>query len=257
MVDLAGEWQFINTITAPPASGQMRLNHATQTSATKMWVSKTPATSGDASAALAAILKGMEVTIKNKADPTKTQVYTVSNTPVDATGYFEYPVVWTRGNGPIPEQRTLISAVTVTASVAVEVAPMKALKACTPVHTDVSGQLITFDFAYPFEGLHLMSPGMTLRQYYAAQAMLGFIAGSNVPASNLVGKVAAFAFTAADSMIAFEAKERAGYLMPVAGSDRNAPATSVTIPEVDDGASLRPPPASPTTKAVWPRKIIS
>ena len=253
MAEFPGEWNFTATITAPPSTGQMRLNAAAQASATKLWVHKTPASGGDASADLAKIKVGWEVVIANKTDPTKNQTYAVTAAPVDATSYVEYPVVWRRGNA-VPEQRTTLAAASI--SVSVQVNPPLALRAETNTHTEVSGQLITFDFAFPWQGKNYTSPGMTLRQYYAGRAMQGFIAGSNVPAANLVGKVAAYAFTVANSLIAFEEKERLGYHMPPAGSDRNAPTAPPSPPPPEDASVLKPP-LSPTMKQVWPRKIIS
>ena len=197
-----------------------------------------------------------EVTIRNKCDASKWQAYTVANTPVDASGYVEFPVVWLRGNGTVPEQRTLISAIA--GGVTVNVTPIPPLHASSG-HVEIDGQLIIFDFAHPFVGANYISPGLTKRQWYAGQAMTGFIAASNVSAANLVGRLAAFCFTAANSMIAYEQNERNGYQMPMAGADRNAPATPVTPPETAPAqqAILQPPPPSPTVKAAWPRKIIS
>src|SRR5207342_3969110 len=91
------------------------------------------------------------------------------------------------------------------------------------------------DFAYPFAGSDYVCPGMTMRQWYATNAMLGFIS-SNTSAANLVGRVAVYAFQVADSMIAFEEKERQGYTIPVVGGNRNAAAPK-PVPDPDQAAA--------------------
>jgi hypothetical protein len=117
-----GEWNFIGTLTAPPSSGQIRLDNAAQTSATKMWVHKLTATGSDASTALAGIEKGMEVTIANKSDAAKTQTYAVVADPINNSGYVELPVLWQRGGGSaIPAQRTVLTVTVVSTSVSAPV----------------------------------------------------------------------------------------------------------------------------------------
>ena len=252
-----------------------------------MWVNKTTALSGDASADLATIVKGVEITLTNKSDSTKWQTYSVSANPIDNTGYVDFPVVWLRGAAAIPVQRTLMTtaqaalvnvtgqsltaavgaaAVQAVRRVAVNVtgqpltaalgtatvqlphpisvdvtgeavtaaigtntvkttqhaevfvtSPMLCMKVQTNDLTDIKGQAISFDYAYPFEGQNLSSPGMTIRQYYASQAMMGFIAAAP-PAANLVGALANFSFQVADSMINYEKAEKAGFKHPMAGS---------------------------------------
>lgn len=257
----AGEWNYIGTIAVPPSTGQVRLDAATQTAATHVWINKTTAMSTDASAVLATIGKGQDLSIYNKSDPTKGQVYSVTGTPIDGGTYFDYPVVWksSAASGAFPAQRTIIEVVSLPLSVAVTGSALQAstfaptiiqgagisvpvigqsaqsrvgattfrqdqhielIVACLKAQTsavDVSGQLITHDYFHPFEGLHLTSPGLTIRQWYAGQALTGFIANSQRPAANLIGKVADYCFKVADSMIAYEAKQKAGELTPPAG----------------------------------------
>jgi hypothetical protein len=297
----AGEWNYIGTIAVPPSTGQVRLDAASQTAATHVWINKTTAMSTDASAVLAAIVKGQDLSIYNKSDPTKGQVYTVTGNPVDGGTYFDYPVVWKSSatNGAFPAQRTIIEVVSLPLSVAVTglaLQPSSGLPtlitargiaiaisgqsvqssagwttfrgqgvtvpvsgpqpaqisagtttfredqrieiaiACLTMKVgplDVSGQLVTHDYFHPFEGLHLTSPGLTIRQWYAGQALTGFIANSQRPAANLIGKVADYCFKVADSMIAYEAKQAAGTLTPPAGGRPNppvAPPPSIAAP---------------------------
>ena len=224
---IPGEWQFINTLTAPPASGQARLNNLTQTAATKLWISKTPATGGDVSALLAQVKQGQELSITNKANSSKWQVYVVSGSPVDNAGYTEFPITWRRGGSTIPEQRLYLAVVStnVTANatgqqIAASTGPVTVstkqgvvvdvvMSTCARVQAgrlDISGQLMTREFAYPFQGKNYTSPGMTLRQYYVGQAITGFLA-SGGPIGNLIGKGAAYCFQVANSMIEYEAKQ--------------------------------------------------
>jgi hypothetical protein len=84
---------------------------------------------------------------------------------------------------------------------------------------EVIGRVYMPGQAYPSDTPIGFSPGMTLRQYYAGQAVTGFIAASNVPASNLMGgKLAEYAFKLADSLIKFEKDEAAGKKPPIVGS---------------------------------------
>jgi len=76
---------------------------------------------------------------------------------------------------------------------------------------DIVGHIYLPGMAYPSDTPVGFSPGMTLRQFYAGQAIMGFISASNVPASNLMGgKLAEYAFKLADSLIAYEKGEATG-----------------------------------------------
>ena len=61
---------------------------------------------------------------------------------------------------------------------------------------DITGQLVTREFAYPFEGRNYTSPGMTIRQWYAGMALQGFISKS--VAANLIGTLPVYCFKLAD-----------------------------------------------------------
>jgi hypothetical protein len=264
----AGEWNYINTVTAPPASGQIRLDNVTQTAATHVWVHKTTATTADASAALLAILKNQEISVYNKTDPTKGQVYAVTGIPIDGGSYVDYPVVWKRSGsgGAFPAQRTVLEVVSTPATVLIDGQSMQAGTTATTHklgyaveldvkcltahagHLEVTGQLISFDYFHPFEGLHLTSAGITKRQWYAGQAMVGFI--SNAVAANLLyGQLAEWCFRAADSLIAHEAKEAAGITRPPAGGKQAPPAPVAPI-----AAAVGPPSVSEAQVAALRKK---
>jgi len=214
---LIGEWQFINTLTAPPASGQLRLNQTIQKNATLMWVHKTSATGLNATAQLAEVKEFDELRIQDKDEPDKWHVYAVNGTPVSATSHMQFPVAWVRGGLDVPQQRLTFEVLPPVNQIVV-LEPLPGLAAHT-AHVEVKGQLVTFDYAFPFLGPNVTSPGMTIRQFYAGQALMGFIA-SQAPAANLIGKVAPYCFTVADSLLEFERKESEGIKVPIAGTPR-------------------------------------
>jgi hypothetical protein len=190
MVSRVGEWQFFGTTTPPPANGQVRLNTASQTAATRMYVSKTTATSVDASAYLTGIIAGQELYLQDKDNFTKWQIYKVTEPPVNGTNYVDYPVVWVRGGGiDIPVQRIFFA-----------------------VDEVATAEVLASPFAYPSTTAFGISMGMTIRQFYAAHAAQGFLAKGIV--GNLIGIGADLAFRVADSLIEFEERERAAKNAP-------------------------------------------
>lgn len=189
---MRGEWNYINTITAPPASGQLRLNNTAQQSATLMWVHKTTANAIDSTNFLAAVKQDNEIYIQDKDDATKYQAYRVVGLPINNTAYLQYPIVWTRGNGTVPQQRVIFVI--------------------------LPGSQ-TADYAYPSTspaGTHL---GLTTEQYYATQAMIGFI-GAGVAENLVYGQLAEWSFTVAKSMAAQEKRVAKGESRPPAGTPK-------------------------------------
>ena len=192
-IGFISEWQFMGTVTAPPATGQVRLNHSTQKNATMMWIHRITINGNDASVYLQTVKQSTVLRLRDKDDQTKWQSFTVSGTPVNKTDYWEYPVIWQAGDQPVAQQRIFIDIPTASASVDLQGLTLNANTGTV----DISGQLLTREFAYPFQGLHYTSPGMTLRQYYVGQAITGFLA-SGGPIGNLIGKGAAYCFQVAE-----------------------------------------------------------
>jgi hypothetical protein len=181
MVSRVGEWMFNNSNIVPPPNGQLRLNTTAQPDATKMWVSKMTATSVDATSYLLSVMAGQEIYFQDKDNFTKWQVYRVTAPPIPQTNHIEYPVVWVRGGGiPVPEQRIFLAIDEVS-----------------------TAEVLASPYVYPSTTAFGISLGLTIRQFYAGQAMTGFIA-SNALASNLVGRLPDYAFRVADSMIEYE-----------------------------------------------------
>jgi len=192
---MRGEWNYINTLTAPPSTGQLRMNSATQNLATLMWVHKTTANSVDATNFLTAVKKDHEVYFQDKDDATKWQAYKVTAAPTNSGTYMTFPIVWTRGNGIVPQQRAIFV-----------ILPGGAQD----------------DYAYPSTtpvGTHL---GVTVKQYYATEAMIGFITGG--VAQNLTsGQLAEWSFQVAESMVVQDRMKASGINRPPAGTPkRNA-----------------------------------
>lgn len=105
-----GEWNFIATTTAPPATGQIRLDNVTQASATHMYVSNITATSVDVSAVLKFLVKsGSRLLLQDKDDSTKYVIYTASADATIASGYVDIPLTFVEQGGAIPAQRCLLS----------------------------------------------------------------------------------------------------------------------------------------------------
>lgn len=300
---LLGEWNFVTTTTAPPSTGQMRLDSMTPASATKVWVSKTDATNADASAALAALKLNYRITLQNKGDTTKALTYRISGAPVDQGAYMEYPAAWLTGDPTLPNgQRTNLINTSIPVSVPVTSpalqaksgtvataqgvgvsvvvkSPALAMSTGTPTFSLGVAQEVTgielamsvgtptfkLDCRFPVTGQVLQaqagsvnitgriyipgqafpsdtpmgySGGMTLRQWYVGQAMMGLISYLG-PTANLVGRLADISFRVADSMLEFEKKEQAGVIRP-------------PVP-------ARPPPFPPSTLPVplVPRNITT
>jgi len=215
MATLLGEWQFIDTLTAPPSTGLIRLNQVAQATATKLWVNRTTATGANATAVLQGILQGQDIRLDNKTDASKWQTYTVTGPPVTVTTHLEYPVAWKAGGGAITQQRSLLYSLPA-GNVSVPLEPHHSLEAHVG-NVDITGQLVIRDFAFPFQGKTYTNTGLSIRQWYAGQAMVGFLSGKAVNA-NLIGTLATYAFKVADSMIAFEEAESDGTPQPIVGA---------------------------------------
>lgn len=275
---LLGEWIF-STTAGSPATGQIRMDNATQNLATKVGVHKQDANGTDASAALTPLKLGGRINLQIKTDATKSQTYSITGTPVDQSTYIDYPVAWVSGDQPLTGQRTNLTNVSVPVSVTVQSpaamqasvgtasinltttasvtsAAMQAsvgtvssfkLTMIFPITMDaeceaqtgnvrVIGHVHLPDMAYPSDTPNGFSEGMTLRQWYAGQAMTGFIA-SQAPAANLIDRLAYYCFKAADSMMAYEVQEKTGIVPPVGSPPVERPPDQA--PNADQIVGLR------------------
>lgn len=95
----------------------------------------------------------------------------------------------------------------------------------------IRGDIYTYDYAYPGITPLGTSQGLTKRQWYAGQALMGLMANPdtlNMPGQSLTnpggGKgLALMAFAAADAMLDYEIAEAEGWTPPLAGSERPEP----------------------------------
>jgi len=171
--------------------------------------------------------------IQTRDDAARWHDFVISAPPVDKSTYYEIPIVWQKGGQPLAQQRTLLSAPgivtyaagsamtastgTLTAKIQqqVYVSGIPLLAEAGAVAT--SGVTIHREYAYPFDNAAGVSTGMTLRQWYAGQALVGFIAAGR--AANLIGRLPQFCFKLADSMIELEQAEMSGKVFsPVSSS---------------------------------------
>ena len=96
------DFTYNSTTSAPPANGQFRLNNATPSSATVIYLHHTTAASTDASKLeLYAIKVGTVIYIQDKNDSTKVALYTVNAAPTDFAAYMQIPVTWNDGSATL------------------------------------------------------------------------------------------------------------------------------------------------------------
>lgn len=217
------EWNFVVTITAPPTTGQVRMNSNNQKNATLLWLHNITSNGIDATFRLAVLKVGDVIRLTTNSDATKWNEYTVSAAPVNRTTYWEYPVLWQAG-GANPMTAAKVAVDTPYIDIAYQVRPMPAMQMTEPGSVTIAGQLMAFDYAYPFIGKTYTSPGLTKRQWYAGMAMQGFVA-SNAIVANLIGKISDYSFRLADSMIAAEKQQEEGVAPPIAGQAKTPPTT--------------------------------
>jgi hypothetical protein len=108
------EFQFNNTITEPPSTGQIRFNQATQASTTKLWASHTTSSGVNIKQFLAAATTGAKLVLQDKIDNTNYIKFDVTGAPVDKTTYWEFAVAVTASGGNLPNA-AILAAVTAAA----------------------------------------------------------------------------------------------------------------------------------------------
>jgi hypothetical protein len=86
------DYLFSTNTVAPPASGYVELNNATQTAATLIWAHKTTNANNDASIALINIIAGDVLYIQEKSDSTRLLKFNCTADAVDQGTYVEFAV---------------------------------------------------------------------------------------------------------------------------------------------------------------------
>ena len=95
---------FNSAITEPPTGNQLRINNASQTAATRMWVSQTATDGLDISIGLAKILAGHQIYMQDFDDASKWVKYTVTADGVDDGVYYDYAIAYHSGPANVPFQ---------------------------------------------------------------------------------------------------------------------------------------------------------
>jgi hypothetical protein len=92
-------YRFSTTITAPPASGQVRLDNATVASATKVWLANLTDDNFDARTVLLLIPAGATIYIQDRNDHTIYARFTTGGAAAGLAGYVELPVTYVASGG--------------------------------------------------------------------------------------------------------------------------------------------------------------
>ena len=102
---------FNSNLAAPPVGNQIRLNSASQTAATTMWVSRTTVEGLDVAVGLARVRSGWWAYIQDFDDSTKWVRYDIVGAPVNHTSYWAFPVAFDSGPANVPFQKIEIQFV--------------------------------------------------------------------------------------------------------------------------------------------------
>ena len=91
-------YTYNSALTEPPATGQLRLNNANQTLATRLWVHQNEESGLDVSIGLAKVLAGHQVYIQDFDDATKWVKYNITAVSDDGA-YYDFTVTYHSGPG--------------------------------------------------------------------------------------------------------------------------------------------------------------
>jgi len=101
------EFMFSTALTEPPTGSEVRLNHASASSATKLWVRHSTVDSVDISNLMALTQVGDRLTVQDKDEPGKIQRFNVTSiTP--KSSYMEFGVTFVSGGSPLTAQRVML-----------------------------------------------------------------------------------------------------------------------------------------------------
>jgi hypothetical protein len=102
------EWTLDSLTTEGPGSGRARLNTASQTAATRLWVHYVTADSIDVQNILRRLTVDADAYLQDKADGSKWAQFRVVGAVIDKATYFELPVAFDKGGLQIPAGRMLV-----------------------------------------------------------------------------------------------------------------------------------------------------
>lgn len=100
-----GSWSFNANTSSPPTGNQLRLNNASQTAATHMYLSHTTFDGMSVSQGLANIQQGHLIYFQDFDDATKWVRYTVSGPPVTHSSWTDFPITFESGPANVPFQK--------------------------------------------------------------------------------------------------------------------------------------------------------
>jgi hypothetical protein len=99
-----------SAFTPPPSTNNLRLNNATQTAATVMYVHHTNAMNVDVANALRMIRPGNTLLLQDKTNANNYQYYEVSAAITDFATYTSIPITWESGGGTVTAGRVMLAA---------------------------------------------------------------------------------------------------------------------------------------------------
>jgi hypothetical protein len=98
-------YTFNSATTEPIVGSQVRINNASQTAATKLWVSETSVDGMDVSTGLGRVVAGTQIYMQDFDDAAKWVKYSVTVDGVDKGTYWEFTVVYHSGPATVPFQK--------------------------------------------------------------------------------------------------------------------------------------------------------
>jgi hypothetical protein len=98
-------YTFNSATTEPVVGSQVRINNASQTAATKLWVSETSVDGMDVSTGLGRVVAGTQIYFQDFDDAAKWVKYSVTVDGVDKGTYWEFTVVYHSGPANVPFQK--------------------------------------------------------------------------------------------------------------------------------------------------------
>ncbi|MET0787497.1 MAG: hypothetical protein ABWY25_12425 [Paenisporosarcina sp.] len=96
---------FNSGIVEPITGNQLRINNASQLTATKMWVSETSVDGMDVSTGLGRIVSGTQIYIQDFDNAATWVKYAVTANGVDKGGYWEFDIAYHSGPANVPFQK--------------------------------------------------------------------------------------------------------------------------------------------------------
>lgn len=102
------DYMFSGTTTAPPGSGQIRLNNSTQASATQVFIHNLTSPGVDIRRIIGTMVSGSRLLIQDKDDSSKYIEFRLSGAPVDNTTYWTLPVTFVAAASALTESRVLV-----------------------------------------------------------------------------------------------------------------------------------------------------